>query len=233
MREAKKSSRQRLYEFLILTDQRKKFDGILPDLSNIENVFDNNYRYWISKNQHDDLRDNFSLTEKDFIESELEMLKNIDQKKLRAQYDFEIRHEQFNFNVVIKKIQRYKSYLENKITTPSKEPISFAGMFRDKNDLDKIVGKLTENEFCKAEPIRWQPKLSGGNQTPNKFLTALYVSLFEKGYLKGNYNQTEASMALSNYFDFNLSKKVFGENKRSDDFQELKESYFFIPKKVN
>ncbi len=117
-------------------------------------------------------------------------------------------------------------------TKKKSSEISFIKMFRDEEDLGEITRLLVINNYCTTQSMKWEPNFSDGNQTPNKFLTALYFSLLEKGYLNKAYNNTEASNALSDYFNFKLSKKVFGDNKKAYDFQELVESYFFISTKV-
>lgn len=230
MREAKNSSKQRLFEFLLYSNLRKKFDGILPDLSNINSVFDANYQDWKNKNKNNELVDKFELSEMDFIDDEQKMLSNIDFKKLKETYYLELNHENFNFKVVQKKIQNYRKYLKNKLKNPIEASKTFQEIFYNPKDYVFIKDLLVENKYYALTEDEWTPPFHG-NTTSHKYLTALYVVLFERGYVK-KVNNKIASQALSNEFCFVLNAASFGRNMKAIDFDEVKEEYLFIPKNV-
>ncbi|TAI48998.1 hypothetical protein [Flagellimonas allohymeniacidonis] len=118
-----------------------------------------------------------------------------------------------------------KSLLKSKDVN---SPESFKDLFFDASDYDKLISLLKEHNYISTDQKTWNPP-SNGQRTSHKFLTALYYDLLEKGYLV-TAKQKLASDLLSSEFQYTTAKNL-SKHKELDDFEEIKNEYFFIPKR--
>lgn len=125
-----------------------------------------------------------------------------------------------------------KLRLKNDRAKIKAESVDFDKMFKDPKDLRVILDLLNKENYCELDPIKWAPIYAGGNETEHKFLSAFYSHILNNCYLKKSYPDKDVAIALSKYFNFKLSAKTFGSNKKDSNFKNIVENYFFIPKKV-
>ncbi len=120
------------------------------------------------------------------------------------------------------------------------ESISLESLFYNPKDFIDIMLLLENNGFIKTEKykaIEWTPP-HNGNATKEKFLTALFEVLLENNWLnkikapKTNKGKTSAVNELVENASFSMTAKTYGSNLNSSDFDEIKESYHFIPIRV-
>ncbi|MEM8510649.1 MAG: DUF6617 family protein [Bacteroidota bacterium] len=116
MRQAKRTAKHKLYQFLRSSFAKDRFNRITPEFDNIKEIYQNNFKIWLWDNSDEkdgravhncvmkdyegvftnNKKDGFELTKHDFIEAELAFFESVDtsgydlveKKQMRAYLDF-------------------------------------------------------------------------------------------------------------------------------------------------
>ncbi|MCL6272529.1 hypothetical protein M3P19_00830 [Muricauda sp. 2012CJ35-5] len=131
-------------------------------------------------------------------------------------------------SVVVKSRSIVSGFIKN-ILKESKEinPKSFRDLFVENANYEKVITLLLEHGYLTLEPKSWTPP-SNGHRTSQKYLSAFYFDLVEKGYLVRVPNNLAAELLTAEFIS--TSSKNLSKHKNNGDFTEIKEDYFFIPK---
>lgn len=125
------------------------------------------------------------------------------------------------------------SSLESKSKNISKgvESPTFQSMFRKESDYRTIIDLLLQNQYLEKRDDKyyWNPP-----EYINSLLslTAFFDTLDEKGYLKEFDTREQAANALCDFFNINYFKGYFSRYRKRKNYSEIRNEFFFVPKKV-
>ncbi|WP_149274677.1 hypothetical protein [Pareuzebyella sediminis] len=242
MRPAKRKKVDRIKTKLTHLFAKDKFNRIKPDLSNLQDVYQNNFKVWLINNCDETYTQNgesivisnnvianvenvitsntvegFKLTHKDFIDEEIEFLNSLNVKE----YDL----------VERKKLEAYRKVLKDNLKRSQEPKLSFDKAFHEEKDYEEVMRLLQINGIAQRTENKclWE-----GDQYGNKItlLTAFYDTLKDNGLIRPYKTLQDAADSLNDFFYVNYHKGYFKRHREYREYESLRNDLHFIPKRV-